>query len=300
MADAEEPESTTMLRREIGTRFEQLRKSAGLTLEQAAKAWKKSRSTLQRMESGVESVKFLDRDVSALLDVYSASDEDRSLLMGMTETAGQTTSWWHDFDGSAIPKWFRLYIGLEDGAATIRQYDSELIPGLLQTRDYAQQVIGSVPSSLNDEETQRRATVRVERQSLLTRFGAPELTVVLNEAVLRRPVGGYDVMADQFRHLVKVSELPNVHVHVLPFSAGLHAGAMSGAFSLLEFLPDRTGRPREKPLVYMEAPTGAMYLRKAHEVASYETMWTDIMSKCLDASGSRHMITNAAEEHSRG
>jgi transcriptional regulator with XRE-family HTH domain len=295
-----EPESTTVLRREIGRRFVVLRKATGLTLDQASKAWKKSRSTLQRLENGVDTVRFLDRDVAALLDVYGASDEDRKLLMGMTETAEQTTSWWHDFDGSAIPKWFRLYVGLEDAAATIRQYDTELVPGLLQTRDYAEQVIRSPVGVQDDEEVRRRATVRVERQSLLTRFGAPDLTVVLNEAVLRRVVGNRVIMADQLRHLVKASEAPNIHVRVLPFSAGLHAGAMGGAFSFLEFLAGRNGEPTEKPNVYLEAVTGAMYLRKPHEIAAYNIVWQDLMEKSLDEQQSRDMIIRTAEEYSRG
>lgn len=295
----EETESTTVLRRDIGRRFVELRKAAGLTLDDAASKWGWSRSTLQRLENGVESVRFRPREVLALLDLYSASEHDRTLLTGMTETAMQSTSWWHDYDGSAIPKWFKLYIGLENGAASIREYDPELIPGILQTRGYAEQVNRTPVDSLDDEDVQRRVAVRLERQSLLTRFGAPQFTAVLNEAVLRRVVGGPAIMAEQLLHLLKATELPNVTVRVLPFTAGLHAGAFGGAFSFLEFPIDATGRPVEKPTVYLESPTGALYLYRQHEIATYNTVWDDIIERSLDEPASHNLITRTVEEYSR-
>lgn len=297
-------ENTTVLRREIGRRFEELRKRSGLTLAQAHKAWKKSLSTLQRLENGVDSVRLLDRDVAALLDVYDAPTEDRELLMGLTETAEQTSSWWHDFNGSTIPKWFRLYVGLEDVATTIRSYESELVPGLLQTRNYALEIIrnpvGVQGDDSDEQDVERRATVRVERQSLLTRYGAPQLTVVLNEAVLRRPVGSPAVMIEQLGHLVKASEMPNIHVHVIPFAAGLHTAALAGSFSILDFPPGRNGNPIEKPHVYMEAVTGALYLWKPHEIAAYNMTWQDLMERSLDEPESGDFIIQVAEEYSRG
>ncbi|MFG1801070.1 helix-turn-helix domain-containing protein [Micromonospora carbonacea] len=291
-----------MLRRQIGRKFESLRKTAGLTMEQAAERLDRARATLHRIENGAEHVRFRQADVQQMLDLYGAPPEDSELLLAMTAATRENKNWWHDYIGSGLPRWFQLYIGLEAGASRIRQYEAELVPGLLQTPAYAEQVFRMPGGAIDAEATeeQRRAIqLRTERQSLLTRFSPPQLSVIVNEAVLRRPVGNAMIMAEQLHQILKAAQLPNVTVQVLTFSAGLHAGAMSGAFSILEFPHDEHGKEVEPPVAYLEAATGAIYLDKPHETAAYNTIWADMASRALDESRSQGLIQQAAEEYSR-
>ncbi|WP_431911487.1 helix-turn-helix domain-containing protein [Micromonospora carbonacea] len=291
-----------MLRRQIGRKFEALRKTAGLTMEQAAERLDRARATLHRIENGAEHVRFRQADVQQMLDLYGASAEDSELLLALTAATRENKNWWHDYIGSGLPRWFQLYIGLEAGASRIRQYEAELVPGLLQTPAYAEQVFRMPGGAIDAEATeeQRRAIqLRTERQSLLTRFSPPQLSVIINEAVLRRPVGNATIMAEQLHQILKATQLPNVTVQVLTFSAGLHAGAMSGAFSILEFPRDEHGKEVEPPVAYLEAATGAIYLDKPHETAAYNTIWADMASRALNKSQSQNLIQQAAEEYSR-
>ncbi|SCL67236.1 Helix-turn-helix domain-containing protein [Micromonospora peucetia] len=293
---------STMLRRQIGRKFESLRKAAGLTMEQAAERLDRARATLHRIENGAEHVRFRQADVQQMLDLYGASDEDSELLLAMTAATRENKNWWHDYIGSGLPRWFQLYIGLEDAASSIRQYQAELVPGLFQTRTYSEQLLklpnGAIDAK-NDDEQQRAIQLRVERQALLTRFSAPQLSVIINEAVLRRPIGSATIMAEQLHQILKAAELPNVTVQVLAFSAGLHAGMTAGAFSILEFPRDSKGNEVEPPVAYLEAATGAIYLDKPHETAVYDAIWADMTGRALDESRSKSLIQQVAEEYSR-
>lgn len=292
---------STMLRRQLGRKLEALRKAAGLTMEQAAEELDRARATLYRIESGAENVRFRASDVKEMLRLYSASEEDTGLVLAMAAATRENKNWWHDYIGSGLPRWFQLYIGLEAAATKIRKYQPELIPGLLQTRDYAEQVFqmpgGSIDAADNNER-ERAIQLRIERQALLTRFAAPQLSVILNEAVLRRPVGSASIMIDQLHQILKATELPNVTIRVLGFSAGLHAGAMSGAFSIMEFPEDSNGREVEPPVAYLEAATGAIYLDKPHETGAYNSIWADMANRALNESRSIRLIQQVAEEYS--
>jgi len=290
--------SSALLRRYIGRRLTALRQHAGLTQEDAAAALQRARATLGRMEEGHESVRFRDIEVKAMLDLYKASLQDTQLLLALTaETRnGRRKSWWHDYTETALPEWFGLYVSLEDSAEKIRQYEPELVPGLLQTQTYAEQVT-RVPAGYIDEvEIQRRVAVRMERQSLLTGRRAPDLSVILNESALHRSAGDGSVMAEQFKHLLDLTQQDNISVRVLPFSAGVHGGMAASAFTILDFPKDpRTEELLEPPLVYVDTLTGAMYLNKPDEVSAYELAWDDLGQRALDDSASRKMITTAME-----
>jgi len=289
---------SALLRRYIGRRFTALRNRAGLTQDQAAEALQRGRATIGRIEDGDERVRFRDIDVKAMLDLYQAPPEDRELLLALTaETRnGRKKSWWHDYTDTELPEWFELYVLLEDSALTIRDYEPELIPGLLQTRAYAEHVMRTPAGYLDEEEIQRRVTVRLERQSLLTRPRAPHLDVILNEAVLHRPVGGAEVMAEQLEHLLEVTQRANVSVRILPWSAGVHGGMAASAFSMLDFPTDpHTGEPLEPPLAYVDTLTGAMYLNKPGEVSAYQLVWDDLGKRALDGTASRKLITTVLE-----
>jgi transcriptional regulator with XRE-family HTH domain len=290
---------SALIRRHIGRRFVALRAQAGLTQEQAAIELQRARATLGRIEEGDERVRFRDVDVRAMLELYGASPEESKMLMALTaETRnGRKKSWWHDYTESALPTWFGLYVSLEDSARTISQYESELVPGLLQTRAYAEQINSMPPGYTEADEVQRRVNVRLERQSLLTRPRAPHLITILNEAVLRRPVGGAAVMAEQLGHLLEMSQQAGVRVRILPWSAGAHGGmGAANSFTLLDFPDDPMSRePMEPPLVYVDTLTGAMYLNKADEVGAYRLVWADLEQRALDEAASRRMITEAME-----
>lgn len=291
-----------MLRRQIGRKFESLRKAAGLTMEQAAERLDRARATLHRIENGAEHVRFRQADVLQMLDLYGASAKDSELLLAMAAATRENKNWWHDYVGSGLPRWFQLYIGLEAAASKIRKYQPELVPGLLQTRAYAEQVFrtpGGAIDAEDDDERQRAIQLRIERQALLTRFSAPQLSVILNEAVLRRPVGSATIMAEQLHQILKAAELPNVTVQVLTFSAGLHAGAMTGAFSIMEFPQDSNGKEVEPPVTYLETATGAIYLDKPHEIVAYNTIWGDMAGRALNESRSKSLIQQVEEEYSR-
>jgi transcriptional regulator with XRE-family HTH domain len=291
---------TTMLRRQIGRKLELLRKAAGITMEQAAERLDRARATLHRIENGAETVRFRQADVEQMLKLYEASAEDVELVLAMAAATRENKNWWHDYVGSGLPRWFHLYIGLEAAAARIRQYETELVPGLFQTKEYAEHIF-RMPGAIDtkDQAEQLRAIeLRLERQALLTRFSPPQLSVILNEAVLRRPVGSAKIMTEQLNQIIKASELPNVTVRVLPFSAGLHAGAMAGAFSILEFPRGRDGEEVEPTVAYLDSPTGAIYLDKPHESGAYLDIWADMEDRALTESRSRSLIQAVAKEYS--
>jgi transcriptional regulator with XRE-family HTH domain len=296
----EDAVGSALLRRYIGRRFQALRVRAGLTQEQAATALQRSRSTVARLEDGDERIRFRDSDVKAILELYRATDQDAERLLALTaETRnGRRKSWWHDYTETSLPPSLALYVALEDGAETIRRYEPELVPGLLQTPAYAREIIGSVPGLFDEHEIQHRVDVRMQRQVLLARPRAPHLRVVLSEAVLHRLVGDRGLMTDQLRHLVDAGQRGNISVRIVPWSAGAHGGmaAASGGFSLLEFPADSiTGQPLEPPLAYVDSLTGAMYLTKPDEVGAYQLAWEDVERAALDGAASRAAIITAME-----
>ncbi|MFC4107399.1 helix-turn-helix domain-containing protein [Micromonospora zhanjiangensis] len=289
-----------MLRRQIGRKFEALRKAAGITMEDAAERLDRARATLYRIENGAETVRFRQADVEQMLNLYGASAEEAELLLAMTAATRENKNWWHDYIGSGLPRWFNLYVGLEASAATIRRYQNELVPGLLQTRAYAEQVFSMPGGAVNIAEpndVQRAIQLRMERQAILTRFSPLQLSVILNESVLRRQVGSPEIMSEQLNQIIKAAELPNVTVKILPFSAGLHAGAMTGAFSILEFPRGKDGEVVEPTVVYIETATGAIYLDKPHEAGTHSDIWKDMEGRTLNESKSRSMMQTIAEEY---
>uniref|UniRef100_UPI0007A524A3 helix-turn-helix domain-containing protein n=1 Tax=Nocardia pseudovaccinii TaxID=189540 RepID=UPI0007A524A3 len=277
-----------VLRRHIGRRLTELREAAGLTQKQAATSLQKGVSTIARMESGDLGVRFRDVDVQAILTVYKVGPEDQKRLLAYTAATwnGTAKQWWESFSED-MPEWFSLYVILEDSAASIREYESELIPGLLQTRDYIEQLARTPAGLLDDAEVQQRVQIRLERQGLLTRPRAPRLGVVLNEAVIRRPVGGVEVMLNQLDHLLKVSSQNNITVRILPYSAGVHGGMAASAFILLDFPTGSNGEHLEPPIAYVDTLTGSMYLNKPDEFRSYELAWNDLEQKALSEDESR-------------
>jgi hypothetical protein len=244
----------------VGVRLRRLRTEAGISREAAGEAIRASEWKIHRLENG--QVGFKERDIVDLLRLYGVSDPGEiAAVVGMALDANQQ-GWWHDY-GDVLPQWFRAYVDLEQAASLIREYEGQFVPGLLQTDEYARAVMGGALDE-RPEDIERRVQLRVARQALLTNPDAPRLWAVVDEAALRRPIGGSpDVMRIQLERLIDATKLPNVTLQVLPFDAGAHP-AMVGAFSMLRFaevdLPD---------VVYLEYLTGAMYLDKREDVRQY-------------------------------
>lgn len=286
---------STVPRRQLGRLLRQYRTEAGVTLDGAAEALEYSRQKIWRIESGLGPVRVLD--VKAMCELYGVSTE---LTEAMTGLAAETKSkgWWHAY-GDAVPSWFELYVGLESAAAHLRRYDESLLPGLFQTRQYARAVYRLDRPQASEEERERAVEVRLQRQSLLTRRlpAAPRVVQVLSESVLRRSVGGPGVMHAQLDHVMKLADLPNVSVRVLPLAAGPHPGAVAGSFVILDFPPTKGGRAAPEPsIVYSESLTGALYLDKTDELAAYERAWKGLDALALGEAESSDMIKRITGE----
>ncbi|GAA3278846.1 MULTISPECIES: helix-turn-helix domain-containing protein [Dactylosporangium] len=245
----------------LGAHLRRLREAQGVTREDAGWEIRSSESKISRMELG--RVGFKERDVADLLTLYGVDDgEERSRLLALARDANNP-GWWHRF-GDVLPSWFHSYLGLEAAAALIRTYEVQFVPGLLQTQEYARSVVLLGHGRAKEDEIERRVELRMQRQQILTRKDAPKLWMVVDEAALRRPIGGPDVMRAQLDALLEInSTLPNVRLQVIPFNAGGHAAA-GGAFTILRFpdddLPD---------VVYIEQLTSALYLDKRDDVDLY-------------------------------
>ena len=249
----------TVRRMLVGAQLRRLRTDMGLSREEAAEAIRASEWKIHRLENG--QVGFKERDLVDLLALYGVTDPDEiDELLTMAREAN-TPGWWQHY-GDVLPQWFRTYVDLESAAALIRTYEGQFIPGLLQTDDYMRAVIHDTNLE-SSEEMGRRVRLRMARQTLLTREHPPRLWAVVDEAALRRPVGGREVMRGQVERLLDATKLPNVTLQILPFAAGAHS-AMVGAFSILRFAD------RELPdVVYLEHLTNAIYLDKRDEVERY-------------------------------
>jgi transcriptional regulator with XRE-family HTH domain len=292
---AETTPGPTVPRRQLGRHLRALRNQAKLTTKLAAQALEWSEPKLWRIETGQTALRSLD--VAAMCRVYGATTEVTEGLVWLAqETKGR--GWWHAQD-DVIPDWLNLYLGLEEAASRLLRYESELIPNLLQTAGYARAVIGADRPGIEDAELTGRVQARLARQALLIRVTAPlAAEVLLNEAVLRRPIGGPEVMAEQLDQLADAALLPNVSIRVVPFSAGLHRGMLSGPFAILRFPVNGDGQESEPPVVYVTDLGGALYLERPSEIHRYQDVYAAIAAVALNEPASRALIRRAAEEHS--
>jgi transcriptional regulator with XRE-family HTH domain len=250
----------TVRRMLVGAQLRRLRTEAGLSREQAGEAIRASEWKIHRLENG--QVGFKERDIIDLLRLYGVTDPTEVAEFVALAREANSPGWWQHY-GDVLPPWFRTYVDLESVATLIRTYEGQFIPGLLQTDDYMRAVVQGGDLDQSSEEMGRRVRLRMARQVVLTREQPPRLWAVVDEAALRRPVGGREVMRGQLERLIEAAKLANVTLQVLRFEAGAHP-AMLGAFSILRFadrgLPD---------LVYLEHLTNAVYLDKRDEVEHY-------------------------------
>ncbi|MBW6438095.1 helix-turn-helix domain-containing protein [Actinoplanes hulinensis] len=275
--------SPTVRRRRLGVELRRYREAAGVTIDVVAERLGCSTSKISRIETGHTTAS--PPDVSAMLAIYGVDPDISGELVEISRDA-RKKGWWHPF--STVLN--STYVGFEAEARSIQAYEQQVIPGLLQSEQYAMALIRSARWDDPDQEIAQRVRVRMERQSLLIQDDPIDLWVVLDEAVVSRPVGGDAVMRDQLRHLVEAAGLPNVTLQILPFAVGAHA-AMDGAFAILDFPSD--GDPA---LVFAENAAGGLFLEKDDELRKFREVFGTIRAAALDPEASIEMIEKLAEE----
>jgi transcriptional regulator with XRE-family HTH domain len=272
----------TVLRIALGTQLRRLREASNLTTAQAAEAIRATHSKISRLERGRSAAR--PRDVADLLSLYGVTDEaEREKLLALARAAS-APGWWQQYS-DVLPRWLELYIGLEKAASVIRTYEVQFVHGLMQTEDYARAVILISNARASAEEIERRVSLRMQRQQLLTQPDAPELWAVLDEAALRRSPAGPDVMRAQLKHLLQLTDLPNVTLQIVPFDVGPHAAA-GGPFTILRFpepdLPD---------VVYLEQLNSALYLDQPEDVTDYVTVMDQLCVQAATGTASKNMLS---------
>jgi len=276
----------TVLRILLGSQLRMLREVKGITREEAGYAIRASGSKISRMELG--RVSFKERDVTDLLRLYGVDEDEAATLVALAVQAN-SPGWWHKY-GDVLPDWFQVYVGLEEAASIIRLYEVQFVPGLLQTSDYARAVVQLGQPGAAPDEVERRISLRLGRQELLTKPGGPRLWAIVDEAALRRPIGGREVMRAQLVQLLEATEQPQVTLQVMPFRSGGHA-AEAGAFTIMRFpepdLPD---------VVYLEQLTSALYLDKRDDVEKYTEVMERLSVEAESPERSVHILSGMLEE----
>ncbi|GAA0995490.1 helix-turn-helix transcriptional regulator [Acrocarpospora macrocephala] len=278
--------SPTVRLRRLARELRKMREQVGLSPEAAAARLGWSRSKVSRVETG--RTRASSSDVAQICELFGADSSVRAALIQLAKEVRQR-GWWTAyadvFTGS--------YVGFEDEASLIRQWEVQLVPGLLQTEDYARTVIGAgLPQPHDADDVHRRVMARMARRMLLSRPNAPELRAVLDEAVLRRPIGGTQTMHAQLESLLVSALRPNVTIRVLPYDAGAHAG-LEGAFTVLSFAEDI-----DPDVAYVEGTAGEVYVEGSEQVERYKVAFARIGDVALQPEESMGLITEIKEHFS--
>jgi transcriptional regulator with XRE-family HTH domain len=279
------PTGPTVLRIGLGGALRRKREAAGVTRERAGEAIRASPAKISRLELG--RVGFKERDVADLLTCYGVRDPaEREQFLELARHAN-TPGWWHRYS-DLLPSWFETYLGLEQAASVIRNYELQFIPGLLQTRDYARAV--TMLGHTDPVEVERRVELRMQRQALLTGPNAPTLWAVVDEAALRRSLMRPEQTRAQLAHLIEMNELPNISLQVAPFSYGGHAAA-GGPFAILRF-----AEPDLPDIVYLEQLTSALYLDKRTDVEHYVAVMDRLCAQVEQPERTEEILTRIRAE----
>jgi transcriptional regulator with XRE-family HTH domain len=275
-------QSPTVRRRRLGQELRELRDAAGLTIEEVAQRLEVSPAKISRIETGRVGVR--PRDVSDLLDQYDIQGTHRDNLLTLTREARQQ-GWWHSYSDVLSDK-IEVWVELETEAKAIRLYEVQLIPGLLQTSEYARAVLRAhYRSEQSPEQIEQRVKFRMARQQLVIEQNNTPIWAVLDEAVLRRQMGPPEVMQSQYRRLLEFSEKYNITIQVLPFDAGVYSGVPGGFWMMQLAQPD-------PEVVVIEHRGGVLYLERSEEVAAYTHVFDRIRATAKGPEESISFITN--------
>ncbi|MEU9731999.1 helix-turn-helix transcriptional regulator [Streptomyces sp. NPDC048002] len=280
-------ESPTARRRRLSIELKKLREGSSLTCAQVGEALDWSGSKVNRMETGSGRVQ--PSDIDALCRFYDTGDELREFLKSLARQA-KMRGWWQ-VHGTGVPEWFNVYVGLEQDATTLRQYQCEVIPGLLQTESYASE-LHTAGAHMRAEDIARAVHVRMERQTMLGRPDAPDAWFIVSEGALRHVIGDRAVMRDQLDRVLRCAELPGVTLQVLPFDSGTYP--VTGSFTMLGF-----PAPEDPDIVYRDGITDAVYLEGEHHVREYTRAFDGLRAAALSPQRSPRLIESILEEYSR-
>jgi transcriptional regulator with XRE-family HTH domain len=277
----------TVPRMILGNQLHRFREAAGVTPERAGDAIRASRSKISRMENG--RVRFKERDVTDLLTLYGVTDKETRAAMVSLARQANAPGWWSRY-GNVTADWFESYLGLEAAASVIRTFELQFVHGLFQTQEYARAVTLLGHMSAPPDEVDRRVSLRLKRQDLLTGPEPPHVWSIIDEGALRRPVGGPAVMRGQLKRLIEVSAMRNVTIQVVPFGLGGHVAA-GGAFTVLRFseadVPD---------VVYIEQLTSALYLDKREDVDHYMEVISNLSTAALTPARTTRFLNEITRE----
>jgi hypothetical protein len=271
----------TALRIVLGAQLRRLREAAEISRADAGYAIRGSESKISRMELGRVGLK--ERDVSDLLTMYGMNDQDAKTKFLEMVRRSNSPGWWHRYT-DLMPDWFHDYVGLEEAASRILTYETHFVPGLLQTEEYAMAIASHGRPELATPAVRRRVSLRMQRQKVLSRPGAPRVWAVIDESVLHRPMGGRRVLRDQIDYLLSVTKDGPVTLQIIPFA--LSGYAAEGPFTMLRFsesdLPD---------IVYLEHLAGALYLDKLEELEIYSRAFDRLTVDAETPDRSRQLLT---------
>jgi transcriptional regulator with XRE-family HTH domain len=274
--------SPTVRRRRVGTEMRRLRESAGVTTDEAARCLECSASKISRIETGRVAPR--QRDVRDLLTLYRVADSAAVGRLLDLVAQSREQGWWQPYS-DVVPEWLETYVGLEGDAAVIHTYESVLVPGVLQTEDYTRALIRSSDRDASYSEVERMVALRLERRKRFEQADRPELWVVLDEAVLHRPVGGPVILRDQLEYLLTAAARERLTVQVMPFEVGGYP-AQGFPFTIFSF-PESV----DTPVVYVEELAGALYLEKIPEVQRYKVAFDYMRARALDPADGTVLIS---------
>ncbi|MEW2076613.1 helix-turn-helix domain-containing protein [Streptomyces sp. NPDC012403] len=279
--------SPTARRRRLSIELKKLREKSALTCAQVGEALDWSGSKVNRMETGSGRVQ--PSDIDALCRFYDTSDELREFLKSLAREA-KTRGWWQ-VHGAGVPEWFNIYIGLEQDASTLRQYQCEVLPGLMQTRAYARE-LHTTGAHMSAEDIDRAVRVRLERQEMLARPDSPDAWFIVHEGAVRNVIGDREIMREQLERVLETTELPSVTLQVLTFDSGTYP--VTGSFTMLGF-----PAPEDPDLVYRDGITDAVYLEGEHHVREYTRAFDGLRAAALSPQRSAQLIKSVVKEHSK-
>ncbi|MFF3504933.1 helix-turn-helix domain-containing protein [Streptomyces sp. NPDC003247] len=277
--------SPTARRRRLSIELKKLRERSTLTCAQVGQALDWSGSKVNRMETGSGRVQ--PSDIDALCRFYGTSDDMREFLKSLARQA-KVRGWWQ-VHGSGVPEWFNIYIGLEQDASTFRQYQCEVVPGLMQTLGYASE-LHTTCGHMTAADVERAVRVRMERQAMLSRPDAPESWFIVHEGALRNVIGDRTLMREQLERILDTARMPSVTLQVLSFDSGTYP--VTGSFTMLGF-----PAPEDPDLVYRDGITDAVYLEGEHHVREYTRAFDGLRAAALSPRRSTHLIESVLKEY---